>query len=214
MRDEYLLESGNGDIEKKKFITLPHPTFPFDNQSQNRLPPLSEKYILLIGRIKKYKGFELFINSWAQSNIGSEIELVVAGQGKLKRRLLNRKMLTRNANFNFINRWLSDSEVRHLIENSSLVVFPYTEASQSGMIPTVKKYEKPLYITNTKGLIEQTKGYPYLHQADSTNDLVKMISKNKLGGGKLSEWKEYSTEVSIDDFCQTTLEQVSKWRSE
>jgi glycosyltransferase involved in cell wall biosynthesis len=56
-----------------------------------------------------------------------------------------------------INRWLSDREIEDLISSHSLVVLPYIEASQSGIIPLANALGVPVVVTPVGGLASQIK---------------------------------------------------------
>src|SRR5690606_32283049 len=54
----------------------------------------------------------------------------------------------------FINRSLTNEEIVKLIEESDMVVLPYTSASQSGIPMTVYSFNKPIVASNIDGLSE------------------------------------------------------------
>jgi glycosyltransferase involved in cell wall biosynthesis len=58
-----------------------------------------------------------------------------------------------------INRWLTEIEIRDLISQADVVIFPYTEASQSGVIPSAIALGKRLIVSEVGGLTEQIKNY-------------------------------------------------------
>jgi glycosyltransferase involved in cell wall biosynthesis len=77
----------------------------------------------------------------------SDSILTIAGEGHVVSRDISR--------IQHLDRWLSDSEVLSLITNSDVVVLPYLEASQSGIIPVALSSNRPIVITPVGGLIEQ-----------------------------------------------------------
>lgn len=126
----------------------PHPAFTFS--SSKALMKLPKTYILCIGRIRKYKGVENLIAAY--SNLSPEdIELVIAGEGKLRHQV--------NPNIRVINRWLEEHEIATMILNAEVVVFPYIEASQSGILPYCVSQTKKVVVTPLPGLLEQIDGY-------------------------------------------------------
>lgn len=106
---------------------------------------ISGSYILFVGRIRKYKGLEILLE--AHKLFHSEKTLVIAGEGKFKK--------ISDSNIRIINRWLSNSEIDFLIERAKVVVFPYTDASQSGLLPIAIAKKKEIIISKLPGLIEQ-----------------------------------------------------------
>jgi glycosyltransferase involved in cell wall biosynthesis len=103
---------------------------------------------LFIGRIKRYKGIERLIESWSSQKLGT---LLIAGEGDVKVALPENTFL--------INRWLAESEILYLIKFSDVVIFPYLSASQSGLIPLVRKSNKIVISSKMTGLMEQLEGY-------------------------------------------------------
>jgi glycosyltransferase involved in cell wall biosynthesis len=55
----------------------------------------------------------------------------------------------------FLDKWLSDEELFQVIFASDVVVFPYLEASQSGLIPICRALKIPVVVTPVGGLPEQ-----------------------------------------------------------
>lgn len=123
----------------------PHPPFGFSKSQIN--VKFAPRYILFVGRIRKYKGVENLIAAFTKLEI-NDTELVIAGEGKLR--------VKSNSRIKYINRWLKEEEISGLIENASVVVFPYIEASQSGILPYCVSINKKIVITPLPGLIEQT----------------------------------------------------------
>jgi glycosyltransferase involved in cell wall biosynthesis len=133
---------------KIKLAIYPHPVFDFSN-SQTDLD-YRENYILFIGRIRKYKGVENLVEAFNRIE-KINTTLIIAGEGKLR--------VASDSNIRVINRWLGDREIASLINNAEVVVFPYIEASQSGLLPYCVSKNKKVVITPLPGLLEQTMSY-------------------------------------------------------
>ncbi|WP_277619842.1 glycosyltransferase [Fervidobacterium thailandense] len=117
------------------------------------------KFIFLFyGRLEPYKGLEFLIEAFKRLQFErDDVYLVVAGKGKISRRLRAEiRELEDRKTAVFINRYLSDKEVHSLIRLSDVVVIPYTEATQSGIIPQVLPLRKPIITTCVDGLVEQS----------------------------------------------------------
>jgi glycosyltransferase involved in cell wall biosynthesis len=125
------------------------PLFLLDRSSPIDLPVLPSSYYLFIGRLRKYKGVENLISAYG--DFSDLPPLVVAGSGELDCNIENPNI--------FINRWLTESEILNLISNAACVIFPYMEASQSGIIPIVRSLNIPIIITNVGGLERQVRDY-------------------------------------------------------
>ena len=103
--------------------------------------------VLFVGRIRKYKGLDLLKASWGLVT-NSEKSLTVAGEGK-------GIPFENQAGINICNRWLSDQEIESLIEQHKVLVLPYIEASQSGLISIAHSKGVPVVVTPVGGLSTQ-----------------------------------------------------------
>ena len=107
--------------------------------------------ILFFGRIWEYKGLEFFIR--AQEEVSKSFpnaKFVIAGRGEDFGRY--ERMMSAPAAFEVHNDWISDEERTRMFASASMVVLPYIEASQSGVIPIAYTFEKPVIATDIGGL--------------------------------------------------------------
>ena len=104
--------------------------------------------ILNFGRIVPYKGIHLLIEAVRILQDKYPIHLIVAGEGMPYFDFKDIK------SYEFINRFISNEEIVRLIESSSMVVLPYTSASQSGVPMTVYSFFKPVVASNIAGFKE------------------------------------------------------------
>lgn len=111
------------------------------------------KTILFFGRIHEYKGISVLLDSMELVE-DKEINLVIAGNGTLSRddEVKIEKIGNR---ISLINRWIKDEEIYTFFQNVDLVVAPYIDASQSGVVMLAYSFGKPVIVTNTGGLPEQ-----------------------------------------------------------
>jgi glycosyltransferase involved in cell wall biosynthesis len=157
----------------KSFKTLPsialnHPIMPRHPLTIVPTPSEFKDYALIIGRIQEYKGIDNFLQSWKKRTEFRAGKLIIAGEGKLSKKFMSE--IEQQDDILLINRWLSDSEFEYLIANSMVLVLPYLEASQSGIIPIGQRYQIPILLTNVGGLIEQVYSYPYFATYDQSDD--------------------------------------------
>ncbi len=106
--------------------------------------------LLFLGRIGKYKGVEMLIEAVNQLPENSYENLTIAGKT-----LYDLKIDTDNSKIIFPNKWLNNKEVTQLLQESDILILPYKEASQSGVIPMGIAAAIPMVCTRVGGLPEQ-----------------------------------------------------------
>jgi glycosyltransferase involved in cell wall biosynthesis len=110
-----------------------------------------EPLVLFFGRIWEYKGLEYLIR--AEPLITSKVpqaKIVIAGRGEDFDHY--RRMMVHPERFIVHNEYVSDEKRAELLRRASVVVLPYIEGSQSGIIPIVYRFGKPVVATTVGGL--------------------------------------------------------------
>jgi glycosyltransferase involved in cell wall biosynthesis len=109
---------------------IPHP--PFEHYRRERLPDRQgRRKALFFGRFEKYKGLDVLCDAARLLHAqGWPGEIVVAGPGKLPKcfRGLSAGIVT------VINRWLTEDEAAELLASADVLVLPYRDATQSGVL--------------------------------------------------------------------------------
>lgn len=109
--------------------------------------------VLFFGRIWKYKGLEYLIQAAPiVAQMIPDVRFVIAGQGDEFEPY--RRMMHEPRQFVVHNRHVSAAERDELFRQSSIVVLPYIEATQSGVVPVAYSYAKPVVATDTGALRE------------------------------------------------------------
>ena len=109
--------------------------------------------VLFFGRIWEYKGLKYLIQ--AEPMIAAAVpdaQIVIAGEGEDFKPY--RRMINGSARFVVHNRFLSMAERDEIFRRASVVVLPYIDATQSGVVPLAYSYGKPVVATNTGALAE------------------------------------------------------------
>ncbi len=117
---------------------------------RNLVLDLKYPLVLFIGRIRKYKGLEFFLEATSDHS-NSDFSFLIAGSGSIN--------LRARMNVFLWNEWLTEVEIDFLLNEADVVVFPYLEASQSGVIPLAMKKNKVILASKVGSLAEQLNGY-------------------------------------------------------
>ncbi len=111
-----------------------------------------DPFILFFGRFEEYKGIDYLIAAWNQLNVTQKTKwrLVLAGKGSLGK-LLAEPLPT---GVEIRNHFIDDSEALDLFQHCSLVILPYTGATQSSLIAAAYFFHKPVIVTQSGALPE------------------------------------------------------------
>src|SRR5437763_16035113 len=112
-----------------------------------------ENLILFFGRIWEYKGLEYLIR--AEPLISAKVpnaRFLIAGEGEDFARY--RRMMIHPDRFVVHNEYIPDDRAADYFRRATVVVLPYIEASQSGVIPMAYSAGKPVVATTVGGLPE------------------------------------------------------------
>jgi glycosyltransferase involved in cell wall biosynthesis len=110
--------------------------------------------ILFFGRIFGYKGLQYLVE--AEPLITKEIpglRIIIAGRGEDVNKLFRDKMINKDR-YTIYNKHIPNTMVPELFQRASVVVLPYTDASQSGVVPLAYAFKKPVVVTNVGSLPE------------------------------------------------------------
>lgn len=113
----------------------------------------AERSVLFFGRIWEYKGLEYLIR--AEPLISArvpDVRFVFAGRGEDFSHYT--RMMIHPDRFIVYNEYISEERAIELFRCASVVVLPYVEASQSGVIPMAYSAGKPVVATTVGGLPE------------------------------------------------------------
>lgn len=118
-----------------------------------------DKTALFFGRISPYKGIDVLIRAWRiveKRCLGCK--LILAGQGQDFAPYA--RMIGSSSAFEVHNRFVPHAEVHRLFRRASVVVLPYIEASQSGVLAMAYAFGKPVVVTDVGSLSEMVEDGP------------------------------------------------------
>lgn len=143
------------NIEQDKICWIRHANFCYYRPtSYKNVAGLNNK-LLFFGRIHEYKGISVLLDAMLEIiKINPNLSLRIAGNGKLSETDLF-KINKLGSSVELINKWISNETLYKYFEDVDVVVAPYIEASQSGVVMLAYAFEKPVIVTNVGGLPEQ-----------------------------------------------------------
>lgn len=121
-----------------------------------KVPKLSNKNcITFVGRLSLYKGINLFIEAYKrlQKTHHGKFSFVIAGKS-VNTFNLSSMLPNEHVSLDIIDRHLSNEEIVGIVQNSSVIVCPYLDATQSGVLMTAFALGKPVIVSPVGGLPE------------------------------------------------------------
>lgn len=158
-----LTESFIPVIEKKygrtrnEIILSRHGTMHYSQKKEIKKPTYNPDLpinFLFFGRIDPYKGIDLLIKSFYNiCKAGFIAKLTIAGKGDLNRYV---DKIKSNNQIKVINRYILDTEIDELFRvDNTVLIIPYKDATQSGVVSIAYEYMVPIIASDTGGLREQ-----------------------------------------------------------
>jgi glycosyltransferase involved in cell wall biosynthesis len=112
------------------------------------LPETDLPVVLCFGLIRPYKGIDVLLRAWREVQ-GAELWIV-----GMPRMDISELRETAPANVRFMPRFVGDRELPAYFRRADLVVLPYLQADQSGVLFTALAFGKPLLLSDVGGFPE------------------------------------------------------------
>jgi glycosyltransferase involved in cell wall biosynthesis len=147
--------------------------------------------ILFIGRVRKYKGLTLLRSAFEILDT-SKYEVMVAGSGKIKTKF--------GPDVTVKNGWISHDRLVNFVRQSKVLVLPYLEASQSGLIEIAKGVGTTIVVTPVPNLVSQVQdgGTVVVSESFSPKHLASAIER-ALGGEAVHHQIDHAI-MSLDEY--------------
>jgi glycosyltransferase involved in cell wall biosynthesis len=130
--------------------TLFHPPFDFGRVSLARTSPQNPLRLLFFGRILPYKGVPMLLDAYhLLRKRGVSCTLSIVGDGSIE------GLDVSDQGVSVHNHWIQEAEIPGFLEDADVLVAPYLESSQSGVIAAAQAAGLPCVATPVGGLIEQ-----------------------------------------------------------
>lgn len=151
------------EIDPDKIFVIPHGLLDLSfNETYNHFSkskvmrkynlPKNKIIVSFLGFLSYYKGIDIFSETISEVN-NEELYFLVAGNGKTIDTHID-SYLKEEERVTYINRYLEDNEFLELINVSDIIVLPYRDISQSGLLLTALNYNKLIMTSGVGGLSE------------------------------------------------------------
>jgi len=214
---EQMVKEFNVPAEKVHAIHIgEHQVAPFKKYEREDIKE-DGNLILFFGRIYKYKGLEYLIK--AEPLITREVpdaRIVIAGAGEDFKKYED-MMGDRRDHFIVYNYHIPYEEGAELLQRCSVVVLPYIEASQSGVVPTAYGFKKPVVVTDVGSVpeaVEEGKTGFIVPPGDPealAHAVIRLLRDEKLRR-QMGEnaYRKLKKDFSWDNIARRTLEVYKK----
>ncbi len=132
--------------------------------------------VLMFGLIRPYKGIDVLLDAWRGAKGEKPIEdaeLLIAGMPRMD---ISELRAAAPANVSFDPHFVTDEELPAYFERADLVVLPYLQADQSGVLFTALAFGKPLLLSDVGGFPEmQSTGAARIVEAGDPRALGKAL---------------------------------------
>lgn len=148
--------TGELGIAKERVHVIRHGAFMHLTQTPVGPPPFGEEpsgpIVLFFGLIRPYKGLDVLLRAWRSlsDEQRGEAELWIAGMPRMDLAGLD----TDQRGVKLAARFITDDELPSYFARADLVVLPYREIDQSGVLFTALAFGKPLLLSAVGGFPE------------------------------------------------------------
>lgn len=169
-------------------------------------PPNSDqRTILFFGRVSPYKGVESLIRAAPLIlDRVPDARFVIAGAGDSSS--LERAVIEYPDIFEIHNRFITAEEVSWFFQRASLVVLPYLDATQSGIIPIAYMFRRPVVATRVGSI-------PEVVDNDQTGLLVEPGDDHALADAVVHLLTNPGIRKSMGERAALKLKRDMSWRS-
>lgn len=185
------------EVEDKVYVQF-HGTYPKESQiiSKETIQKhailleqnLNERIVFgLLGRIDRYKGYDIFVDVWEKYSTHKNVFLIVVGRTEPPYQLEFKKYAEKLKNYSnvyFFNERFTEEEEKMFYSLIDVLVLPYKTASMSGVLFSAAQYEKSVLSSNVGCLEEylaKCNDMAYIcepNEADISYKMEKIIQDN------------------------------------
>jgi glycosyltransferase involved in cell wall biosynthesis len=144
-------------VAPEKLRVIPHGAFDYLTRQEDEVPLPAElrevqgPVILAFGLIRPYKGTDVLLEAFKQVE---GAELWVVGMPRMPMDELHELARRAPGTVRFVDRFVTDPEIPAFMRRADLVVLPYRNIEQSGVLYTALAFGRPLVLSSVGGFPE------------------------------------------------------------
>jgi glycosyltransferase involved in cell wall biosynthesis len=151
-------------VDPDRVHVIPHGVFAHLAEAPPQPPPFQtdKPVVLCFGLMRPYKGIDVLLQAWqmlrtppadpsATPPAALDAELWIVGMPRMD---ISHLRAIAPPNVRFVPRFIADSELPAYFQRADLVVLPYREIDQSGVLFTALAFGKPLLLSDVGGFPE------------------------------------------------------------
>ena len=144
-------------VPPEKLRVIPHGAFDYLTRQEEELPlpdelaEVSGPVILAFGLVRPYKGVDVLLEAFERIE---GAELWVVGMPRMPMDELRELARRAPGTVRFVDRFIADSEIPAFMRRADLVVLPYRNIEQSGVLYTALAFGRPLVLSSVGGFTE------------------------------------------------------------
>jgi glycosyltransferase involved in cell wall biosynthesis len=144
-------------VPPDRLRVIPHGAFDYLTRQEDEVPLPAElrdvqgPVILAFGLIRPYKGTDVLLEAFSRVERG---ELWIVGMPRMPMDELRGLADRARGRVRFIDRFIPDNEIPAFMRRADLVVLPYRNIEQSGVLYTALAFGRPLVLSSVGGFTE------------------------------------------------------------
>ncbi|HEX3910935.1 MAG TPA: glycosyltransferase family 4 protein [Solirubrobacteraceae bacterium] len=137
-------------VAAERVHVIPHGAFAHLAEAPQAPPPFQtdKPVVLFFGLLRPYKGIDVLLEAWRGVE---DAELWIAGMPRMD---ISALRASAPASVRFVPRFITDEQLPPYFRRADLVVLPYREIEQSGVLFTALAFGKPLLLSDVGGFGE------------------------------------------------------------
>jgi glycosyltransferase involved in cell wall biosynthesis len=137
-------------IDAERVHVIPHGAFAHLAEQPDAPPPFAtdKRVVLFFGLLRPYKGIDVLLDAWRGID---DAELWIVGMPRMD---ISALRASAPPGVRFVPRFITDEQLPPYFRRADLVVLPYREIEQSGVLFTALAFGKALLLSDVGGFAE------------------------------------------------------------